>query len=427
MVNRLKSRLERRAGDREDAPATEGAPDRAAIIDDLRRRIDRIAAREAQSGPEEVPTPAPRREGGLPGGAEQTEFGPVHVRIAMYEHGYRHGNAPMDAFVGAGQALAALARLPALDGAAAGGALFIDTETTGLAGGTGTLPFLVGIGRFVEGCDFLVEQFLCRDPSEERAQLERVRDRLAAATCLVSFNGRAFDLPLLNTRFVMHRLANPAYALPHLDLLHVARRIFGRRLDDRSLGALEVAVLGFRREGDIPGHAIPAAYADFLRGGPLEPVIAILEHNAMDLVALAALGGLLARMYDDPESVDHAADHLGLARSAFAFGQSDTGFRHLDGAAERGFGADKTAALFMAAAEASRRREWERARDLLLEVVDAEPDDALAHLGLAKLYEHRFRDLAAAARHALRAAVAEGEEASEHRLARLVRKGWRRE
>jgi len=427
VVNRLKSRLERRSADRADVPATADAPERAAIIDELRRRIERIAARGAHGRPEEAPMPAPRREEELPGGTEQTAFGPVHVRIAMYELGHRHGSAPIDAFVGAGPALAALARLPDLAAAPAGGALFIDTETTGLAGGTGTLPFLVGVARLIEGRGFLVEQFLCRDPSEERAQLERVRERLAAATHLVSFNGRAFDVPLLNTRFVMHRLVNPAYALPHLDLLHVARRIFGRRLDDRSLGALETAILGFRRVDDIPGHAIPAAYADFLRGGPLYPMVAIFEHNALDLVALAALGGVLARMYADPESVEHAADHLGLARSAFAFGQSDTGFRHLDGAAERGFGADRTAALLMAAAEASRRREWGKARDLLLDVVAVEPDDAFANLGLAKLYEHRFHDFAAAARYAMRAAVAEGEEASERRLARLARKGWRRE
>jgi hypothetical protein len=225
----------------------------------------------------------------------------------------------------------------------------------------------------------------------------------------------------------MHRLANPGSALPHLDLLHVARRIFGRRLDDRSLGALEAAVLDFRRVDDIPGHAIPAAYGDFLRGGPVGPMVAILEHNAMDLVALAALGGVLARMYTDPESVEHAADHLGLARAAFAFGQSDTGWRHLDGAAERALGGDRAVALHMAAAEASRRREWEKARDLLLEVAAAEPDDGLAHLALAKLYEHRFHDFAAAAKHAARAAIVEGEEASERRLARLERKGWRRE
>jgi hypothetical protein len=440
MVSRLRTRLERRGAGQEaaDGPSAGDRTGRTAVIDELRRRIERIAARAAPGPTAETRPPATaaaaapeaeaeaERGGGLPGAIERTAFGPVHLRCAEYPPGYRHGSAPADAFLGAGPGLAALARLPDLAGIAARGALFVDTETTGLAGGTGTLPFLVGLGRF-EGGAFAIEQILCRDPSEERAQLELLRQRLASAACLVSFNGRAFDLPLLNTRFVMHRLANPGYALPHLDLLHVARRVFGRRLDDRSLGALEDAVLGFRREGDIPGHAIPAAYADFLRGGPTGPMRAILEHNAMDLVALAALGGVLALMYADPESVEHAADHLGLARSAFASGESDTGFRHLDGAAARGLGADRAAALHMAAAEASRRREWEKARDLLREIVASEPDDALAHLALAKLHEHRFRDFASAARHAARAAAAEGAEATARRLARLERKGWQRE
>jgi uncharacterized protein len=432
VVNRLKSRLERRAGDHPSAPAAPEKSERSAIIDELKRRMERIQARGRGVAEEEpaivteaAPARTPRRAEGLPGGPAPTAFGPVHVRISAYDLSYRHGDAPIDAFLGAGPALAALARLPMLADAGAGGALFVDTETTGLAGGTGTLPFLVGVGRFAGDRGFVVEQFLCRDPSEERAQLERVKGCLEAATHLVSFNGRAFDVPLLNTRFVMHRLLNPGYALPHLDLLHVARRIFGRRLDDRSLGALEAAVLGFDRVGDIPGHAIPAAYADFLRGGPVEPMIAILKHNAMDLVALAALGGVLARMYADPEAVEHAADHLGLARAAFAFGHSATGWRHLDGAAERAEGGDRAAALHLAAAEASRRRDWEKARDLLLELADTEPDDGLAHLALAKLYEHRFHDLAAAARHALRAAAVEGEEASARRLGRLERKGWR--
>lgn len=427
MVNRLKSRLERRGADRPDTPAAPEAAERSAIIDDLRRRMERIAARGEGHAPERAAAPAARRAEGLPGTAVQTEHGPVHVREIAYALKHRHGEAPIDAFLGAGPALAVLSRAPDLTDAAAAGALFIDTETTGLSGGTGTLPFLVGVGRFVDGRGLVVEQFLCRDPSEERAQLELVRERLAAATYLVSFNGRAFDAPLLNTRFVMQRLSNPGYARPHLDLLHVARRIFGRRLDDRSLGALEAAVLGFRRVGDIPGAEIPAAYAAFLRGGPIEQMVAILEHNALDLVALAALGGVLARMYADPESVEHAADHLGLARAAFDFGQRDAGWRHLDGAAERAEGADRAAALHMAAVEASRRREFERARDLLLEITATEPDDGFAQLALAKLYEHRFRDLAAAGRHALRAAVVEGEEASARRISRLERKGWRRE
>jgi uncharacterized protein len=440
VTSRFKSRLERRKGERprelqpqsqhEPQPQPEQAVEapisenRSAVLDELRRRMERIAAR---SRPVVSPPSEKEEARELPGAEVETAFGPVHVRTVTYPRGHRHGREPIDAFLEAGEHLAALAKLPKLADAEPSGALFLDTETTGLAGGTGTLPFLVGVARFDENGALIVEQFLCRDPSEERAQLELLIPRLMAATHLVTFNGRAFDMPLVNTRFVMHRLSNPGYALMHLDLLHVARRIFGRRLDDRSLGSLERAVLGFQRVGDIPGAEIPAAYGAFLRGGPVAPMVAILEHNALDLVALAALGGLLARMYADPEAVEHAADHLGLARAAFAFGQREMGDRHLADAAEFGRGDDKTTALHMAAAEATKRRDFERARDLLLEIVASQTGDAFAHLALAKLYEHRLEDTERAAYHAVRAAEAEGEDASIRRLERLRRKGLKKE
>ena len=445
MTSRLQERLERRGGERPrgsepgpapEAPIPEG---RSAVIEELRRRMERIAARTSfpardetspplgSQGVPDLPSPNRGGVGGevLPGDAVDTPFGPAHLRRVAYPAGHRHGREPIDGFRGAGPHLAALARLPALAALVPEGAVFLDTETTGLAGGTGTLPFLVGVARFDAAGALVVEQLLCRDPSEERAQLELLVERLRGATHLVTFNGRAFDLPLVSTRFVMHRLASPAHGLPHLDLLHVARRVFGRRLDDRSLGSLERAVLGFERVGDIPGAEIPAAYGAWLRGGPAAPMIAILEHNALDLVALAALGGLLARLYADPDAVEHAADHLGLAKAAFAFGHRDAGDRHLAGATAWGGGDDKATALHMAAAEAGRRRDFARAEVLLLELVAIEPHDALAHLALAKLYEHRLKDYDRAALHAARAAEAEGEDASTRRLERLKRKGSR--
>lgn len=448
MNDRLRSRLGRR-GERPRGPTPrEEAPipaERSAVLDELRRRMEKIAARRRDEGQTSPPAP-PRvgegkegtarspsggevstggREVSLPGAEAETPFGPLHVRTAVYPPDHRHGREPIGPFLRAAPHLAALGRLAAIADLPPGGALFLDTETTGLAGGTGTLPFLIGTARFLPDGALEVEQLLCRDPSEERAQLDRLVPRLAAATHLVTFNGRAFDMPLVNTRFVMNRLASPGAGLPHLDLLHVARRVFGRRLDDRSLGALERAVLGLERVGDIPGAEIPAAYVAWLRGGPADAMRAILEHNALDLVALAALGGLIARMYADPEAVEHAADHLGLAKAAFACGHAEAGDRHLEGAAGWGRGDDRAAALRMAAAEASRRREFERAKELLLELVAAEPFDAPAHLALAKLFEHRLKEYDRAAHHAARAAEAEGEDASTRRLERLKRKGSR--
>jgi uncharacterized protein YprB with RNaseH-like and TPR domain len=437
-MSRLKSRIERRRGrtgnrsDRETTSSRGAAGSSSEIVDQLRRRMERVAAAHApgsrpggevigrarnatgRSGPDE-----------LPGRAVQTSRGEVLVHSRSYPPSQLYGREPVAAFLETGPGLAALGRDPRLAALPATGALFLDTETTGLAGGTGTLPFLVGVGSLDEQGGFELVQHMCREPAEEPAMLELLAERLGAADYLVTFNGRSFDIPLVNTRFVMNRMRNPGHGLPHLDLLHVARRIYGRRLSDRSLGSLESAVLGFEREGDIPGSRIPAAYAAFLRGGPAEPMATVLEHNALDLLALAALGAVLERIYNDPSAVEHAADHLGLATAALAAGESDAADRHLSQVWDSASGDERRIALHMAARQAARRREHGRARDLWLAILETEPDDAQAHLALAKHFEHREKDLARALDHARLAVEAEGDEAAAHRAARIERKKGR--
>jgi tetratricopeptide (TPR) repeat protein len=387
-MSRLKSRLERRRR----APRTESA-------EPIRRA--------------------------LPGEVVETGSGPVLVRRKTFPAHQLHGREPVAAFLETGPGLAALGRDVRLRNLAPAGALFLDTETTGLAGGTGTLAFLVGVGSLDAAGEFGLEQYLCREPAEEPAQLELLAERLASATHLITFNGRAFDMPLLNTRFVLARKRNPGANLPHLDLLHVARRIFGRRLSDRSLSSLETAILGFEREGDIPGHQIPGVYAEFLRGGPAEPISAVLEHNALDLLALAALGAVLERMYADPSAVDHAADHLGLATAALAAGEKGAADQHLAQAWDAADGDERRIALHMGARAAARDGARERARDLWLEILEDDPDDPHAHLALAKHYEHRDKDFDRALRHARQAVEVEGEEGTAHRIARIERKKGR--
>jgi uncharacterized protein len=393
-LTRLKDRLERRAersGRTLEPPEPPpAASPRSAVIEDLRRRMDKVAARHApgQRPAPTAPAARGRRRGELPGEVVETEHGPVLVRRRAFSPSHRHGRAPVADFLACGPGLASLGMVEVLRAPAAGRILFLDTETTGLAGGTGTLPFLAGLGWLEPDGGFAVEQLFCREPCEEKAQLHLLAAHLASATALVTFNGRAFDMPLVNTRFVMNRMRNPGAGLPHLDLLLVARRVFGARLADRSLGNLESAVLGFERVGDIPGSAIPGVYADYLRGGPTEPIEAVLEHNALDLVALAALGAVLERMYLDPEAVEHALDHLGLASAAIRAKEHAAAEAHL-GLAEGAKG-------------------------------------ARSHLALAKHYEHKERNYERALEHARECAQAEGEEGAARRIARLERKISRR-
>ena len=135
--------------------------------------------------------------------------------------------------------------------------LFLDTETTGLAGGTGTCAFLIGIGN-VEGMKFVVRQFFLRDYPEEKAMLEALAEALEPCQGIVTFNGKTFDVPLLETRYALARMKSPLDRLIHFDALHPARRLWKLRLESCKLTDLEEAILGISREGDVPESPIPA-------------------------------------------------------------------------------------------------------------------------------------------------------------------------
>jgi uncharacterized protein len=167
--------------------------------------------------------------------------------------------------------------------------VFLDTETSGLAGGTGTFAFLVGVGRFTpEG--FHLSQFFMRDPFEEPALLLALEEFLAPSKTIVSFNGKAFDVPLLQTRYTMQGWKSPLSDLSQVDLLHLARRLWRDRLPSRTLANIEVQILhASRTDEEIPGWMIPQMYFDYLRDGDARPLQRVFYHNAMDVVSLAAL------------------------------------------------------------------------------------------------------------------------------------------
>lgn len=168
-------------------------------------------------------------------------------------------------------------------------ALFIDTETTGLAG---NMVFLLGAMR-IAGGDIVLTQVLARDYREEPALLEAWRGMAASADMLVSFNGKSFDVPILRDRVGLHRLEAPPERL-HVDLLHHARRRWRSVLPDCRLQTIEWRLCGRRRVGDIPGEEIPAAYHDFVRTGDARDMLTVMHHNALDLFTLADIALALA-------------------------------------------------------------------------------------------------------------------------------------
>jgi hypothetical protein len=317
--------------------------------------------------------------------------------------------------------------------------LFFDLETTGLGGGAGTYAFLVGCGRFDDAGGFLTRQFVLMRPADERPLLQMFAIELARAGTLVSFNGKSFDAPLIETRHSFHRLEWTGGSLPHLDVLHPARRFWsdgGPLAPACSLGVLETQVLGARRIGDVAGFEIPNRYFHFLRTGDAEPLVAVLEHNRLDLLSLA---GLTSRLCDlvrlGPDAARHAKECLGLGRVYARGGLEGRAREAYERAMRMGsLSEDGVVEALRSLALLSRRaRRYDHAAacwTALLEM-PAPPAHVAreASAALAIHHEHRARDLHAARAFALRS-LGKGDDARaagwnatvRHRLARIAKK-----
>jgi uncharacterized protein YprB with RNaseH-like and TPR domain len=281
--------------------------------------------------------------------------------------------------------------------------LFLDTETTGLAGGTGTYAFLVGLAWWDAG-GLQVEQFFMRDFSEEHSILHELSARLATRPVLVTFNGKSFDWPLLESRFTMTRsIAVPKLAA-HLDLLHPARALWKLRLGSVRLVELERHVLdaprlGWHRDDDISSALIPQFYFDYLRGGPTQPLAGVVRHNQMDLRGLAALFGKINALLSEPcnAAETQSLDLFGLSRFLQRRGEPDRAHSACSQALEMGLPAEiRPKARRELASMAKRRGEHARAAEIWEENV-ADPQDGIhACEQLAIHYERYGKDLARA-------------------------------
>jgi len=243
----------------------------------------------------------------LPGRVLENSGGQSYLVEREYPCGYAHGESRLQISASL-EAVASWADEPLVASATAAQIGFLDIETTGLSGGTGTYAFLVGAARFT-GDHFHLAQFFMRDPSEEPAHLLALEAFLAPCDALVTFNGKSFDVPLLATRYLAQGWQPPLAGLAHVDLLHLARRLWRDRLPNRTLGNLEVQILGVQRaEEDIPGWLVPQMYFDYLRSGDARPLTGVFYHNAMDVVTLAALLNHVAGLLADPLHASLADD-----------------------------------------------------------------------------------------------------------------------
>jgi len=276
--------------------------------------------------------------------------------------------------------------------------LFLDTETTGLAGGTGTYAFLIGLAWWDAGA-LQVEQFFMRDFGEEHAILHELAARIVERPVLVTFNGKAFDWPLLENRFTMTRSIPVPQLAAHLDLLHPARALWKLRLGSVRLVELERHVLnasrlGWHRQDDVLAALIPQHYFDYLRGGPAEPLAAVVRHNQMDLRGLAALVGKIdALLTSDNDSEVESLDLFGLSRFLQRRGDRQRAHSACSQAIDLGLPKEYDGqARRDLALLAKRRGEHDKAAAMWHQLVKDERNGAHACEQLAVYYERRRKN-----------------------------------
>jgi uncharacterized protein YprB with RNaseH-like and TPR domain len=309
----------------------------------LRRRIARIDRKWAGPAPERPraqPDLRPARyfvEELMSGEVVRTACGEHFETEKLFERHRRHGS--MD--------ISNLFELPPdlLDSLSEGAIAsshpstwaFLDTETTGLAGGTGTYAFLVGVGN-IEPAGFRLRQFFMRDYGEEASLLRRLSEHLARFDVLITYNGKTYDQPLLETRFRMARARHPFDRMEHLDLLFGARRLWKLRLESCRLVELENQILGVERQGDLPGEMIPYYYFEYLRTQQAFRLVPIFHHNAIDILSLACLTAIVPFAFRSPEETAfrHGADVIGLARWVRQAGRQEQALRLLRRAVDLG-------------------------------------------------------------------------------------------
>ena len=317
----------------------------------------------------------------------QSPHGPGYVVESVYEAGHEHGSVALHRALSVNPVrLAGQIRDERLGECHPREFLYVDTETTGL-GGAGSLVFLAGIARF-DGSLLRLRQYLLPSPAYEGGLLGGLAEELEDARALVSYNGKSFDVPLLESRYVLSRQTAGWRMLPHLDLLHPNRRLFRGEFDSHRLVRMEVELLGFEREDDCPSAQVPAMYFRFQRTSDPTHILPVLRHNAWDVLSLVALAAHLASVCDGNEQP------LQAARAAEYGGELDAAVAHY----ERALGGEMGRAMRLEASERLARcyrklgRFEESARWWQAIIAEPRQRRLVPYIELAKLAEHKLKD-----------------------------------
>ena len=389
----LKDRLTRLTGDGAK-PSSTPQEDR---ISALRRKLDRAMNLRQRDGSVDLPTT--RRsvtplEHVVMGEEARTAYGNFFVSRSTMNADAVHGRARIcDVACASMEAVGLLAGLQMDQDMSLSDGLFLDSETTGLTGGTGTFPFLIGLGWFEKGA-FVTCQLFARDFSEEAAMLRHLNELASGKRFLVTFNGKAYDLNLLTARFILNRCPNTLTTMRHVDLLHPCRRILAPRLENARLSTIEKDVLGVERDGDVPGSEIPQRYFDWLRRRDGRLLEDVFIHNRLDVVSMALLLKYLTVLVEDIQETGRPNDGDLLKVAALIQERGDLEkagrmFQALISSRHTDVAVSARQALSLIYKKVHR---WEEAAELWQNLLTFDPDNFFAVEELAKFYEHRTRE-----------------------------------
>jgi uncharacterized protein YprB with RNaseH-like and TPR domain len=373
-------------------------------MDDIKRRLEKIAQLKKnidkikQSRKEKsirIVNQEVKIEEVLSGKFISTPFGDSFVRENYFPQDYRCGEVELfQIFQSSAKTISSLARDDKLKEIDINKTVFLDTETTGLAGGAGTYIFLMGIGYF-ERNQFCVRQYFMRDFNEERALLSAVNELLSKYEAIVSYNGKTFDVPLIQSRFIMSgmklNLKNPG----HFDLLYPARRLWKRRLENCSLSTVERDILGVIRENDIPGYLVPEIYFRYLKTKDARELKQVFEHNLQDILSLVALVSRMCFLVEDPlNNTEYGMDIFSIGKMFDEERRYEQSTRYYTEALKHNLAEEETLEILRLVSFAHKRQgKWEKAEEIWKEIIERNPEFIYyPYEELAKYYEHHLKD-----------------------------------
>jgi len=362
---------------------------------DIREKLRQIELSQLRSKSTPLAQPAPfagaRLENVIAGRIKTARLGSFFCYEKNLALDYQHGSCKISVFQNKPSALlAVIGQDRQLTNLAVKDILFLDIEASGLSGGSGMYAFLIGIGYFTEN-GFRVEQFFLNNLNEERAILDELNRLVESHPLVISYNGKSFDVPLLESRNIFHRLQTPLSRVLHLDLLHSARRIWKYTLPDCALTTVEQQILKASRVGDVPSYLIPQIYFNYMRDRNPHPLKPVFYHNQQDVLAMAALLAKMLRLFENPlAESESAAEIFCIARTYENLLQLEASIELYATLLARPLGDRLRRELLLRTAfNYKKMRKWSDAVAVWLKYLDTECYHPLPYIELAKYFEHR--------------------------------------